>query len=190
VTRSTFRGFSEYPFLGFGSWNGAATQVGALTASDNTSFRLQIMVMSNAPSSYVIGVAKGGTGSTVTFDSTPHDEGETVFLVGKYEFTSSPNPVSLWINPNSSTFGGGSEPGGFISETSGTDGFAIDRFNLRQNTAASVPGTMRWDELRFGTTWADVTPAAVPEPGTTLFLAFGAGLLIATRKYRCPGRPL
>jgi hypothetical protein len=47
--------------------------------------------------------------------------------------------------------------------TSGSDG-SIDRFNIRQNTAASVPAAMQWDELRIGTSWASVTPAYVTPP--------------------------
>src|SRR5947207_3902682 len=56
--------------LGYGAWNGSASQVGALTAPDNSTFRLQIMAKSNSPSGYVIGVRKSGTGVTDTFDTT------------------------------------------------------------------------------------------------------------------------
>lgn len=147
--------------LGYGSWNGQAAQVGALTAPDNTSFRLQVMVRSNSPSGCLIGLRKGGTGFTTTFDGTERHAGDTVLLVGRYDFTASPNAVALWINPSASAFGGASEPtGGFLSVNTGTDGFTIDRFNMRQNTAASVPAAMQWDELRFGLSWATVTPPA------------------------------
>jgi hypothetical protein len=148
--------------LGNGIWNGAATQVGAFTAPDSTSFRLQVMVQLLSPTTYLIGVEKGGTGATATFDGTPHSVGETVFLVGKYDFTVSSNRVSLWINPDPSAFGGPEPATGFISATTGPDGFTIDRFNMRQNTAASVPAVMQWDELRVGLPWAAVTPPAPP----------------------------
>src|SRR5205814_5567011 len=86
--------------------------------------------------------------------------GDTVLLVGRYDFTVSPNVVSLWINPSSGVFGASNAPAtGFISATNGTDGFTIDRFNFRQNTASSVPAAMQWDELRVGTQWADAAPA-------------------------------
>jgi hypothetical protein len=117
------------------------------------------MVQSNSPSGYVFGVQKSGTGAVTTFDTTAHHAGETVFLVGKYDFTVTPNAVSLWINPNPATLGLAAEPAnGFISATTGTDGFILDRFNMRQNTASSVPAAMQWDELRIGITWASVTP--------------------------------
>lgn len=156
--------------LGFGFWNGQGSIVGALTATNNTDFRLQVVVKSNSPSGYVIGTAKSGTGTTTTFDATERHAGDTVFLVGKYDFTVASNAVSLWINPSSSTLGAAVEPStAFIMATNGTDGFTIDRFNMRQNTAtgsSSLPASMQWDELRFGLSWADVTPAAPPGPVT------------------------
>jgi hypothetical protein len=152
--------------LGFGTWSGQSSILGALAATDNTSFRLQAVVRSNSPTGYVIGTQKSGTGATPTYDTTERHAGETIFLVGKYDFTVSPNAVTLWINPSIATFGAATEPAsGFVSATTGTDGFTIDRFNMRQNAATgnfSVPASIQWDELRFGLTWASVTPAAPP----------------------------
>src|SRR5205807_6706259 len=71
----------------------------------------------------------------------------------------------LWIYPSSTNFGMPSEPAGFITSRTGTDGFTIDRFNTRQNVASgssSVPASIQWDELRFGLTWASETPPASP----------------------------
>ena len=148
---------------GTGGWTGASAQAGGLCATDNSSFRLQIMVKSNSPSGYLIGVQKGGTGASATFDTTERHANETVFLVGKYDFEASPNTVTLWINPSPSAFLTSVAPtNGIIWTNSGTDGFAIDRFNMRQNTATTVPAAMQWDELRFGSSWADVTPTAAP----------------------------
>jgi len=114
------------------------------------------------PTNYIIGVQKGGSGATTYYDGTPHSAGETVFLVGKYDFTASPNFVTLWINPDPATFGAGSEPFSVLQNSAGVDGYTIDRFNMRQNTITSVPAAMQWDELRFGYSWADVTPSAPP----------------------------
>jgi hypothetical protein len=161
--------------LGYGAWSGASTYAGALCATDNTSFKLGIMVKSNSASGYVFGVQKSGTGAATMFDTTEYHAGDTVFLAGKYDFTVSPNSVSLWINPSSSTFGSGTGPNnGLISANTGTDGFTIDRFNMRQNTAASVPAAMQWDELRIGTAWAVVTPPA-PAPVLANLKHFASG---------------
>jgi hypothetical protein len=160
--------------LGIGAWNGAASQVGALTAPDGATFRLAVMAALSSTTGYVFGVQKGGSGATATFDTTEYHAGDTVLLVGKYDFTSSPNPASLWINPVSTNFGAATEPPGFISATTGTNGYAIDRFNMRQNTAASVPAAMQWDELRVGTTWAAVTPPLIPTLASVKRLTNGA----------------
>ena len=153
--------------LGFGAWNGLSSALGALCATDNTSFRLQVLVKSNSPSGFVFGTQKSGTGATATFDTTERHAGDTFFLVGKYDFTATPNPISLWINPDAATFGAASAPSGFISATTGPDGLTIDRFNMRQNAAtgsSSVPASIQWDELRFGFAWADVTPLLLSPP--------------------------
>ncbi|MDB6058720.1 MAG: hypothetical protein JWO95_2564 [Verrucomicrobiales bacterium] len=144
--------------FGFGIWNGASTQIGALTSDDNVSFRLQVMVRSNSPSGFVFGVQKGGTGATITWDTIEHTTNETILLVGKYDFTTSPNRATLWINPSASSFGTAESANGFISSTTGINGLAIDRFNFRQNSAATLPAAMKWDELRVATKWSDVTP--------------------------------
>jgi hypothetical protein len=158
--------------LGFGAWNGASSQVGGLTAPDSTTFRFQVMAKSNSPSGYVIGIRKSGAGATDVFDTTEYHVGDTLFLVGKFDFATSPNTASLWINPNASTFGAASSPANAsITATTGTDTnasgvvFTIDRFNFRQNLASganSVPAAMQWDELRVGTNWATVTPPYIP----------------------------
>jgi hypothetical protein len=159
--------------LGYGVWNGAASPVGALTATDNQAFRLQVTIKSNSPTGYLFGVQKN-SGSSVTFDSTEYHAGDTVCLVGKYDFTVSPNRVSLWINPASTNFGASAEAAAPLTATNGVDGYAIDRFNMRQNTSASVPAAMQWDELRIGTNWASVTPPHVPRLANFARLANGA----------------
>jgi len=152
--------------LGYGAsgWSGASSQVGAFGANNNTNFPLGLLVKSNSPSGFVFGVQKAGT-STPAFDTTEYHTNETVFLVGKYDFNTSPNTVTLWINPNASAFGTGSAPTtNSISANTGTDGLTIDRFNFRQNAAtgaSSVPAAMQWDELRIGKSWSEVTPLRV-----------------------------
>jgi hypothetical protein len=146
--------------LGYGSWNGAETPICMLVAPDNTSFRHQVVVRSNNPTSYLIGVRKNGT---TTFSAVPHAAGETVFVVGKYDFNVTPNVATLWVNPDPASFGLPEPPtAGALLTAAGSDGYSIDRFNIRQNTATSVPAAMQWDELRVGLSWADVTPAAAP----------------------------
>lgn len=149
--------------LGYGAWSGVSSMAGGLTATDNTSFRLQVLVKSNSPNGYVIGTQKSGSGAVATFETNERHAGDTIFVVGKYDFTVTPNAVTLWVNPSWISFGGPEPTSGFITSTGGPDGLVIDRFNMRQNVASgssSVPAAMQWDELRFGFSWASVTPSA------------------------------
>ncbi len=144
----------------FGTFNGSGSQMCALTAADNLSFRLQVMVKGGV-NGYTVGVQKGGTGSSPVYDLTNHRVGDVLFLVGKYDFTSTPNVATLWINPPAATFGGDSPTGTnatYIVSTAGPDNLVIDRFNFRQNTATTIPASLKWDELRVGLSWSDVTP--------------------------------
>lgn len=158
--------------VGYGTWNGSPSQLGALTGPDNTSFRLQVVAYAwTNNGSYSIYLEKGGSGSYYTY-ATDAYQGDTLFVVGKYDFTISPNQVSLWVNPSPYYFGRDIEPPPLTVNDGGPDTVqAIDRFNIRQNTATSVPPNVQWDELRFGRTWASVTPAGAPValPPPTLY---------------------
>jgi hypothetical protein len=99
----------------------------------------------------------------------------TIFVVGKYQTVGSPQNVgekndiaSLWVNPPSSTFGGFDPPGALTSTagddiptTAGTNNHTLQSFVLRQTGSevnVQVPVVILYDELRVGTTWADVAP--------------------------------
>lgn len=162
----------------------AGTSVGGLTDTDNAGFKLNVLVVKDTAGGsggYLFGIQKGGAGSTFTFDTTPHFQGETILLVGRYTYDPAlPDTISLWVNPDSSTFGQSSPTTApILTSLTGTDSIGIDRFNIRQNTAPSVPEAMQWDELRIGTTWADVTP--VPEPSTWALMTLGVAALLVRR---------
>jgi len=102
--------------------------------------------------------------ATTTFTSwlpTTYVTGQTLFIVVAYTFHLAGGPIddttSIWINPTP----GAVEPAATITDThAGTDLASINRFFLRQDSVTETP-VLEIDELRIGTTWADVTPAAV-----------------------------
>ena len=67
--------------------------------------------------------------------------------------------TNAWINPNSGDFGG-SAPAVTLTDTDGTPSSSIGKFILRQDSTGETP-SMNVDELRIGTTWADVTPVTL-----------------------------
>jgi pectate lyase len=98
-----------------------------------------------------IGIGKGVSSPAV---STALSAG-THLIVAGYTFLSGADQVSLWVDP-SSLGDNNNVPAATISTTSGSDGSSLACIFL--NHAASQ--TLWFDELRVGTSWADVTPAS------------------------------
>ncbi|WP_438481313.1 PEP-CTERM sorting domain-containing protein [Oleiharenicola lentus] len=137
-----------------------------------------------ATGGYEIGLSNRSN-SAANYSSTLYTTGETVFLVGQYSFVAgAANDTSaLWINPAPATFAAGSAPTATLTALGGTDMTAVTQFLLR-GAAGSPAGA--FDELRVGTTWASVTPAAaaaIPEPSTYAAI-FGGLALVGAVVYR------
>jgi hypothetical protein len=106
----------------------------------------------------------------------PFNVNDSLFVVAAYSLDT--HTSSFWINPDTSTFGAGSAPSATESDTSdGTSPTQIGSILMRQSP---TPG-LTLDELRVGTTWADVT--SVPEPVSCVLIGmFGAGLTARRRR--------
>jgi hypothetical protein len=96
---------------------------------------------------------KAYTGSTKSINTT-------YLIVASYKFIDGTTNDSsyLWINPDASSFGK-TEPAptlGTVNNTADLTGVA--RFFIRQDLANTTP-FIEMDELRIGTTWAEVTRA-------------------------------
>jgi predicted esterase len=125
------------------------------------------------PANYNIGLRKNPSSTTV-WDSgvfTASDDGPIQFAVTSYTFNSASamdDTVSLYLNPTPSTFGGATPTSGTIlSAADGSDiaSGQIGTFLLRQAMQGAAPQGIVFDELRIGTTWADVTPAQASSGG-------------------------
>lgn len=132
-------------FAGFGSSN---TSFGATTWTqrvDDNTFKFGTEV-------------RTATGTGTTWTTTDYNVGDTYLVVGSYTFVSgNDNDVAkLWINP---TLGLKTEPTPTIEDqyTASGDLASIVHFFLRQDSATETPD-LDIDELRIGTSWADVTP--------------------------------
>lgn len=113
---------------------------------------------------YVLGISKSATTTDFAYESTPHNVGDTVFVVGSYEwFPGVRTNVNLWINPSPATFGTDTPPNPTVSAFSGTT--ALNNNGVRAFAIlcqfASAPSAII-DELRVGTNWSYVAPLGDP----------------------------
>lgn len=174
-------------------WNQNSTFLGLLPtggsyASTTDPCDFVIKTASNG-NTYGLGIRDGG-GTTVYTATSLLQKNTANLMVMKYEFST--KTATLWINPVASTFGGGSDPAtasdylAKISCTGTTTPANVSEFYLRH--APYVSGTSPadpappylLDDLRIGTTWADVTP--VPEPSTFALIGLGTlGLALGRR---------
>jgi len=110
-------------------------------------------------SSSQLGISKNSSSTPGALTSATLNLNTTYLVVVGYTFNGSGNEYDLWLDPTP----GGSQPTPDASLTTGTDMASLSYFFLQQRNNTSNNG-MAWyfDELRIGTSWADVT--AVPEP--------------------------
>ncbi|WP_298892975.1 T9SS type A sorting domain-containing protein [uncultured Psychroserpens sp.] len=109
-----------------------------------------------SPGGYQIGLGYN-TGAADIINATEHGLNDEVFVVMSYETTT--GVMKAWINPSSSDFEG-VEPAETITFIDPAMAASIDRFALRQDNTIET-GFMDVDELRLGTSWAEVTPTTL-----------------------------
>lgn len=99
----------------------------------------------------------------------------TYFVVEEYDFSAS--TAYLYLNPTP----GAAMPANTLS-LSGSTATAIDDVGFKAQASATT-GSYLVDNLRIGTTWADVTPV-IPGPSTAALLGVGLGLVAAVIRRR------
>lgn len=107
---------------------------------------------------YSLGI-RAGTAAAAVYESATHLINTTNLVVVKY-FNDGVSVMndSLWVNPSSATFGGVSDP---PSPTVSTGVITVLwKYFILNSTANSGAGAYTFDNLRIGTTYADVTPSA------------------------------
>ena len=112
---------------------------------------------------YLIGISNRSSTSPITYTTVDMNLNQSYFIVFSYEIIAGlANDVTrMWIN---TTQFGGTAPVSTLTATGGTDlGTAgIGRILLRQPATTLPAPFVEFDEIRVGTTWADVTPCASP----------------------------
>lgn len=118
-----------------------------------------------AGSAFKLGVRSGGSGA-IYASSVNFTVGTVNLFVVSYTFGGN---VSLWVDP---TTGGSTPPTADVSFAAGVVAANLQEIGFKAQSAATV-GNWVFDDVRVGTTWADVTP--VPEP--SVFALAGIGLV-------------
>jgi hypothetical protein len=105
---------------------------------------------------------------------------QTYLIVEELDLTA--RTATLWINPTASSFGGTAPAADTTLTGIAATTTAVDNVGFKAQAAAGGPYLV--DNLLIGTTWADVTPAGVPEPTTLAFAALGllGGIMLRFRR--------
>ena len=109
-----------------------------------------------------VGVQKKGSGTTFVSGTPVANTNTTHLVVMRYTFQSGNDEVAVWVDPASTSYGVNPAPttGAFAATTGGGSDMssAITYFII---DSPGLAGPVFWiDEVRVGTTWADVTPAS------------------------------
>jgi pectate lyase len=120
-----------------------------------------------------VGIAKNNLSTMATSTASALSSG-THLIVLRYKWissASSDDEVDLWVDPTGLGSAEGSVPTPALSTTSGSDvTAAFDAFYVydTSSTPSGGSGTFWMDEIRVGTTWADVTPSGTPPVASQL----------------------
>ena len=121
---------------------------------DDTSYNVGIEVRTAANTATVI--------DNTTYTTTTYQTGVTYLVVVAYTFNDAgvaDDTVKLWIDPVLNA----AEPSPLLTDvqaTTATDLTAVSKFFFRQDSSTETPA-LQIDELRIGTTWADVTSSTL-----------------------------
>jgi hypothetical protein len=153
------------------------------TATPN-SIGAQLWIRSDGGTGFQLGL-EGGSGlnnvvATPKYDLTSHQIGETLFIVGQYDLSTT--VAALWINP----VPGEAQPVPNVTDTASTAMQRVASFTLFGDNSevgsSNFPIMGQMDNLRDGLTWASVTP--IPEPSTAVIAALGLAALTPSRGRR------
>jgi pectate lyase len=139
------------------------------TSNGRAAAALAVHLKQTNSNRYLVGIRKGqgssgaGGGTDVFYTGASFAVNDAVLVVAKYTFGpgAGDDTVALWVNPDPGSFGGSEPPPHIAPTTTGnaTDAPAL-RFVFLRCNSSTVTGANDVDNIRVGSSWADVTPAA------------------------------
>ncbi|HEU4428684.1 MAG TPA: hypothetical protein VFT98_08015 [Myxococcota bacterium] len=173
---------TQFGFRGHELWNGAigdSTRTVALIVNHFAGINELSLIVSTASGTTTVAVAGGG----LDLPTLALQNGGTHLVVMRYSFSADgADAVAVFFDPTSSV-----EPlvpdasvSVAASDLAITHHGAFTGFTF--SGAGHVPGAI--DEIRWGDTFADVTPFIVPEPSMHALLGVGLACLAAARRGR------
>jgi hypothetical protein len=167
-------------------------QLGATYGADNTTIFISVLLRPDTGFGFYGGInlegvfiGKSGTAGTYGIEDSTNNvsssseapvAGTTVLLVLRADFLPGNDHFSLYIDPT---------PG--LAEPATADALKTN-FDLLPASFIFLNNAGGWttDEIRIGSTFASVTPQAVPEPSSLILVAWGLGTGFALRSRRRP----
>ncbi|MFK7833590.1 MAG: T9SS type A sorting domain-containing protein [Winogradskyella sp.] len=144
--------------------NTAATSAGYFAILGDFDVRLWVVPGANA-GEYQLGVSNVNTAPTAgALDTNVLTTGATVLVVLSYDVAT--GTMNAWINPSDSSFGG-TAPAASATETAANIAPSVNQFLIRQDSETETPFIL-FDELRVGTSYADVTPTTLSNEEFTM----------------------
>ena len=146
---------------------------GFIQAASTTTFGGTVWTrLSTTAGKYNVGVSTRSN-SAVTWLAADLTPGTPCFIVVAYDYNAGvgDDVARIWLN---TTAIGAAEPAADATAVAGTDLASVARVFLRQDNATSTP-FIEFDELRVGTTWAQVTPSGAASPTLTATALTGFG---------------
>lgn len=140
------------PIVNISQATSASQQLISLNLLNSSGLKLGVLKYPSSGTAVSSAFFAAGPGANLAADGTT-----TYLVVAKYEWVTGPanDVVTVWVNPT--TLGGAEDSGNNVRTSAGNDGANnAGRFYINRGP------TLDLDELRIGTSWADVTPTGTP----------------------------
>jgi MYXO-CTERM domain-containing protein len=128
----------------------------------------------NSGAGWVLG--ERTTGTSAVYESTVLSLNTAYLVVLEYTFGGN---AQLFFDPTP----GAAQPTATLTQTPTSYVTDVSDVGFKAQTATTI-GNFVFDNMLVGTTWADVTPTATPEPGPIALAGLGALALVFARRFR------